>query len=206
MNSRPYPQAPGSLPALVDTILACRMCEPHLPLGARPLLAVSPSATVLVAGQAPGTKAHTTGIPWNDPSGERLRAWLGISREVFYDPTRVAILPMGFCYPGRAGGGDAPPRPECATTWRQPVLDLLPAIQVTLLIGQYAQAWHLGAARRATLTETVSAWRTYQPRYFPLPHPSPRNQGWFRDRPWFEAEVLPELRARVAAALSSPTP
>lgn len=191
-----------ALPSLLDEIRACRICEAHLPLGPRPVLAASASARILIAGQAPGTKVHATGIPWNDPSGDRLRTWLGIGPAVFYDDTQIAIVPMGFCYPGRKGGGDAPPRPECAQTWRKRVLALLPEIRLTVVIGQYAMAWHLDDRRKGSLGETVSAWQEYAPRHFPLPHPSPRNQRWLKDRPWFDAEVVPELRRVVAGVLA----
>lgn len=192
------------LPGLLAEIRACQRCV--LPLGPRPVLAASPTARLLIAGQAPGTRVHTTGIPWNDPSGDRLRDWLGLDRATFYDATRIAIVPMGFCYPGRAGGGDAPPRPECAPTWRDAVLAHMPHITLTLAIGRYAQAWHLRGRERPTLGETVAAWASYAPDVLPLPHPSPRNRRWLRDRPWFEADVVPMLRARVADLLAAPTP
>lgn len=194
------PVAPDALAALLADIRACRVCA-DLPLGPRPVLRAAATARILIVGQAPGTRVHATGIPWNDPSGERLRAWLALDRDTFYDEARVAIVPMGFCYPGRAGGGDAPPRPECAATWRTRLLALLPEVRLTLLIGQYAQAWHLGERRKATLGATVAAWREFAPTHFPTPHPSPRNLRWFRTHPWFEAEVVPELRARVHTLL-----
>lgn len=190
---------PGlSLPPLVAELQACRRCEPHLPLGARPIFQLSASARVLIAGQAPGRITHAKGRPFDDPSGERLRDWLGVTREQFYDPARFAILPMGLCFPGTGTGGDLPPRPECAAQWRAPVLAALPRIELTLAIGQYAQAWHL--KRKGSVGDLVAAWREFLPQgVVPLPHPSPRNQRWLRDRPWFEAEVLPWLRERVAA-------
>jgi uracil-DNA glycosylase len=187
-----------ALPALLAEVRACRLCEPHLPLGPRPVLSATSTARVLIAGQAPGTRVHATGVPWNDPSGDRLRDWLDLDRAAFYDAATFAIVPMGFCYPGRSGGGDAPPRPECAATWRSRVLALLPEVRLTLAIGRYAQAWHLGGRNKRSLGEAVRAWREYAPAVFPLPHPSPRNRRWLRDRPWFEAEVLPALRAAVA--------
>jgi uracil-DNA glycosylase len=168
-----------------------------LPLGPRPVLAASANARLLIVSQAPGTRVHATGIPWNDASGRRLREWLQMDEATFYDPQRVAIVPMGFCYPGRAGSGDAPPRPECRATWHPRLLLLLRNVEFTLSIGQYAQAWCLGARRKATLTDTVRAWREYLPGNLPLPHPSPRNVGWFKANPWFEAEVLPALRERI---------
>jgi uracil-DNA glycosylase len=192
------------LDALLREIRACRLCEAHLPLGPRPVLAASASARLLIVSQAPGARVHATGIPWNDASGRRLREWLKVDEATFYDPQRVAIVPMGFCYPGRAGSGDAPPRPECRATWHPRLLPLLRKVEFTLSIGQYAQAWCLGARRKATLTDTVRAWREYLPDHMPLPHPSPRNVGWFKANPWFEADVLPALRERVHAVLSQP--
>ena len=189
-----------SLEGLVARARACTICEAHLPLGPRPVLRARPGARLLLIGQAPGTRVHETGIPWNDPSGDRLRDWLQLDRETFYDETRIAIVPMGFCYPGRdPRGGDRPPRPECAPTWHAPIRASLPAVELTLLIGLYAQAHYLGARRRASLTETVRAWRDYQPEFLPLPHPSWRNTAWLKRNPWFEAELLPKLRARIEA-------
>lgn len=187
-----------TLTALLTEIRACRICAGHLPLGPRPVLRASAGARVLIVGQAPGTRVHETGIPWNDPSGDRLREWMALDRESFYDESRFAIVPMGFCYPGRGSSGDLPPRPECARAWREPLHAALPGIELTLLIGQYAQAWYLGKRRRRTLTETVRAWRDYAPAYLPLPHPSPRNIGWLKRNDWFAAEVVPALRRRLA--------
>ena len=198
------PDPARELDALLREIRACRLCEAHLPLGPRPVLAASASARLLIVSQAPGARVHETGIPWNDASGRRLREWLQLDEATFYDAQRVAIVPMGFCYPGRAGSGDAPPRPECRATWHPRLLPLLREVQFTLSIGQYAQAWCLGARRKATLTETVCAWREYLPDNMPLPHPSPRNVGWFKANPWFETEVLPALRERVHAVLAKP--
>ncbi|MBK4738868.1 uracil-DNA glycosylase family protein [Noviherbaspirillum pedocola] len=189
------------LAALLSEIRACTACAAHLPLGPRPVLQAESSARVLIVGQAPGLKVHRSGIPWDDASGERLRAWMGVGREVFYDASRIAIVPMGYCYPGRGASGDLPPRPECAALWLDRILAQLPDIRLTLLIGQYAQRYFLGATRKPTLTDTVAAWRDYGPARLPLPHPSPRNRGWFARHPWFDAEVLPELRGAVAAAL-----
>ncbi|HMZ52125.1 MAG TPA: uracil-DNA glycosylase family protein [Candidatus Sumerlaeota bacterium] len=188
---------------LLEEVRACRVCEAHLPLGPRPTLRAKPSARVLIVGQAPGTKVHKTGIPWNDPSGDRLREWLDVSREEFYDESKIAIIPMGFCYPGRGKSGDNPPRKECAPLWFDRLLAGLPNIRLVILIGQYAQAWHLKERRKATLTETVRAWKEYAPRYFPLPHPSPRNGFWFRRHAWFGEEVIPELRRRFHEALKA---
>ncbi len=192
-----------SLPALLRRIHACRLCAAHLPLGPRPVLRARASARLLIVGQAPGTRVHASGIPWNDPSGERLSAWLGMGQDAFYDEARVAIVPMGFCYPGKGRSGDLPPRAECAQTWHPQLLPQLPRIGLTLLIGQYAQRHFLGTARGDDLTATVRAYRDYLPRYLPLPHPSPRNIGWFRRNPWFETEVLPTLRRRVQALLGA---
>lgn len=172
-----------------------------MPLGPRPVLQAGRGARVLVVGQAPGARVHETGIPWNDRSGDRLRAWMNVAPEQFYDAGQIAILPMGYCYPGRGASGDLPPRPECARLWLDRVLAELPHIELTLLVGAYAQAHFLGSERRATLTETVAAWRDYGPARLPLPHPSPRNQGWFKHHPWFERELVPVLRERVAAVL-----
>ncbi len=181
---------------------ACRVCAAQLPLGPRPVLRAGATARLLIVGQAPGTKVHETGIPWNDRSGERLRAWLGLEPAAFYDERRVAIVPMGFCYPGRdPRGGDNPPRPECAPLWHPPLTAALPAIELTLLVGLYAQAHYLGPRRKGSLTETVRAWRDYGPDRFPLPHPSWRNTAWLKKNPWFEAELLPDLRARVKASM-----
>lgn len=189
------------LDRLLTDIHACRLCEAFLPLGPRPVLQASPTARLLIVGQAPGTRVHASGIPWSDASGERLRDWLRIDEARFYDPASVAIVPMGFCYPGRSGSGDAPPRRECGQTWHPRLLPLLPHVELTLLVGQYAQAHFLGDRRKRTLTDTVRAWPEYMSRYLPLPHPSPRNVGWFKANPWFENEVLPALRERVDSVL-----
>jgi uracil-DNA glycosylase len=187
---------------LLKEIRACRICEAHLPLGPKPVLRASSTARILVVGQAPGTKVHETGIPWNDASGERLRAWMGVDMREFHDGARIAIAPMGFCYPGRGAGGDNPPRPECARLWRPRLDAALTGIEVTLLIGAYAQRYYLGRSRKASLTETVAAWREYAPRYFPLPHPSPRNTPWFQRHPWLERELIPALRTTIRAAMT----
>ena len=189
------------LDLLLRDIRACRLCEAQLPLGPRPVLRASETARLLVVGQAPGTLVHGSGIPWSDASGMRLREWLRMDRDHFYNESRVAIVPMGFCYPGRGAAGDLPPRPECSATWHPKLLPMLGDIRLTLLIGQYAQAYFLGESRKKTLTDTVAAWREYAPRFFPLPHPSPRNVGWFKHNPWFDAEVIPALRETVAAAM-----
>ena len=187
--------------SLLDRIRACTHCAVHLPLGPRPVLRAAPTARLLIIGQAPGTRVHETGIPWNDRSGERLRDWLQMPPSLFYDETQVAIVPMGFCYPGvNARGGDLPPRPECAPLWHEAVLGELPDIRLTLLIGQYAQARYLGNWRGKTLTETVNRHAEYSREgLLPLPHPSWRTTGWEKRNPWFGADVLPRLRAAVAA-------
>jgi uracil-DNA glycosylase len=187
---------------LQQSIRACTLCAEHLPLGPRPVLQISRTSRILIAGQAPGSKVHASGVPFDDASGDRLRDWLGLDRDTFYDAERVAILPMGFCYPGTGKSGDLPPRPECAAAWREKILCELRDITLTLVIGQYAMAWHLGQRTKATLTETVHAWREFQPQLLPLPHPSPRNNIWLKKNPWFEHEVLPVLKRQVKAALA----
>ncbi|WP_449427523.1 uracil-DNA glycosylase family protein [Rhodanobacter umsongensis] len=193
---------PHRIDKLLAEIRACRICAAHLPLGPRPVLQASATSRLLIVSQAPGRKVHDTGIPFNDVSGERLREWLGIDRDTFYDASRIAIVPMGFCFPGTGKSGDLPPRPECAPTWHPRLLPLLTQVRLTLAIGQYAQAGLLGERRGRTLTDTVLAWREHLARgVLPLPHPSPRNRLWLVRNPWFEAELLPLLRERVAAAL-----
>jgi uracil-DNA glycosylase len=188
----------AALNRLLSEIRACRACEGSLPLGPRPVVRGGAGARVLIAGQAPGTRVHETGVPWNDASGERLRGWLGLSREVFYDESRIAIVPMGFCYPGRdAAGGDRPPRRECAPLWRARLLAALPALELTIAIGGYAQVWHLGERHRGSMTANVAAWRDFAPACFPLPHPSWRTVAWERRNPSFGEELLPALRRRL---------
>jgi uracil-DNA glycosylase len=187
------------LDKLLRDVRACRLCAGHLPLGPRPVLRMTSTARLLIIGQAPGTKVHESGIPWNDRSGDRLRQWLAMDRDAFYDESRIAIMPMGFCYPGvDKNGGDRPPRPECAPAWHERLRAHLPDIGLTLLVGSYAQAHYLGARRKATMTETVRAWRDYGPELVPLPHPSWRNTGWLKRNPWFETELIPALRRQVA--------
>lgn len=193
----------SSLDSLLADVRACRACAPHLPLGPRPIVRAGADARILIVGQAPGARVHASGIPWDDASGDRLRNWLGIDAATFHDESRFAIIPMGFCYPGRGNGGDKPPRRECAQLWLDSLLGKLPDIQLTLLIGQYAQRHFLGARRKASLTETVRAWREYAPAFVPLPHPSPRNQPWFQRHAWFESEVLPMLRERIAQLIGT---
>ena len=186
-----------TLSGLLRAVRQCRVCEQHLPFGPRPVLQVSEEARILIVGQAPGSRVHATGIPWNDPSGERLRAWMGINTTRFYDATQIAIIPMGYCYPGRGNGGDLPPRRECARLWLDHLLAKLPRVELTLLVGQYAQRHFLGNRRKQSLTETVKAWKEFAPEYLPLPHPSPRNTPWMHRNPWFEHELLPVLRERI---------
>jgi len=192
-------QPEETLPHLLERVRACRLCAEHLPLGPWPVVRAQTSARLLIIGQAPGTKVHETGIPWNDPSGDRLRDWLNLDPDTFYDETRIAIVPTGFCYPGRdVRGGDLPPRPECAPAWHAEILAHLSNVELTLLVGMHAQAFYLGPRRKKTLTETVRAWHEYGPALVPTPQPSWRTTGWARRNPWFEAELVPELRRRVA--------
>jgi len=186
---------------LYNEVRQCTLCSPHLPEGPRPVLQIDPEARILIAGQAPGRRVHETGLPFNDPSGDRLREWMGVDRETFYNPKKFAIIPMGFCYPGTGKSGDLPPRPECAETWRQQLLDTLPNLELSLLIGQYAQKWHLKTPNKVTLTETVKNWQQYWPEQLPLPHPSPRNNIWLKKNPWFEKEILPDLKKKIKALL-----
>ena len=189
--------------ALLAEVRACRACAVHLPLGPRPVVQAGASARLLLVGQAPSLTVHKTGVPWDDKSGEQLRRWLGVDRAVFYDPARIALMPMGYCYPGRGTSGDLPPRRECAALWHDKLLARMPRIELTLLIGQYAQRHFLGKTARANVTDTVEAFADYAPRFIPLPHPSPRNTGWFKHHPWFESDVLPALRERVRLALGT---
>ncbi|MBE1161350.1 uracil-DNA glycosylase family protein [Dyella sp. 7MK23] len=188
--------------SLLAEIRACRLCAAQLAAGPRPVLQASASSRLLIVSQAPGRKVHASGIPFDDVSGDRLRGWLGIDRDTFYDAQRIAIVPMGFCFPGTGKGGDLPPRPECAPAWHPRLLPLLKHVQLTLAIGQYAQAGMLGARGGKTLTDTVLAWRTHLAQgVLPLPHPSPRNQLWVKRNPWFEAELVPVLRREVQKVL-----
>lgn len=181
---------------LLKQVRNCRICKNHLPLGPRPVLQISAQSRLLIAGQAPGRKVHESGTPFDDASGKRLREWMGVSDIQFYDSDRVAILPMGFCYPGTGKSGDLPPRPECAVEWREALLSQAKNIQMTLVLGQYAQAFHLPEFR-GNLTELVKSWRDYWPSLVPLPHPSPRNNRWLKQNPWFESELLPELQKQI---------
>lgn len=188
----------NSLDQLLKNVRACETCVPHLPLGPRPVVTVHPEAKLLIVGQAPGTKVHASGIPWDDQSGKNLRKWLGMDPEAFYDETKVGIVPMGFCYPGKGKSGDLPPRKECAPQWHEVLLAEMPQIKLTLLIGAYAQKHYLGADRPKTLTETVRKFDSWLPKYLPLPHPSPRNGIWMKKNPWFEEDLVPELKRIVA--------
>lgn len=187
---------------LLAAVRNCRLCEKSLPLGPRPVLQIDPRAKILITGQAPGRRVHESGIPFDDASGDRLREWLGVSSAAFYDPARFAILPMGFCFPGTGKSGDLPPRPECAQAWRHRLLSRLQQLELTLVIGQYAQRWHLPKTQK-NLTETVRAWRDYGPGIIPLPHPSPRNNIWLKKNPWFAESLLPRLKTKVQEALAS---
>jgi uracil-DNA glycosylase len=189
----------GMLRTLIRQARECRVCAPHLPLGPRPVFLVGKGARLMIVGQAPGRRVHETGIPWNDPSGDQLRAWLRMDRAQFYDAHRVAIVPTGLCYPGSGERGDLAPRPECAPLWQPRFRAALPGIRLTLLVGMHAQAYFLCKRRKKTLAQTVRAWREYLPEFFPLPHPSPRNRLWMKNNPWFVKEVLPALRRRVRA-------
>lgn len=189
-------------PDLVNRVRACTLCINVLPCGPRPVIQLSETARILVVGQAPGRRVHETGLPFNDPSGDRLRQWMGMTRDEFYDEQKVAILPMGFCYPGTGKSGDLPPRPECAPAWRLPLLERLPDVAVTLVIGQYAHAWHLPGAARS-VTDNVRRWQELWPEVLPMPHPSPRNNLWLRKNPWFEQQVIPKLRSRIRCILQS---
>jgi uracil-DNA glycosylase len=183
--------------ALLSEISACTICAAHLPLGPRPVVQFSVTSRILIIGQAPGTKVHASGIPWADDSGDRLREWTGLAREDFYDAAKVALVPMGFCYPGKAAGGDAPPRPECAPHWHARILELLPADRLTLVVGSYAQRYYLPKDAGNSLDERVRGFERFAPAIFPAPHPSWRSVGWQKRNPWFEAELLPRLRAAI---------
>ena len=186
---------------LITNIKACKLCERNLPLGPRPIVAAHPESKIAIIGQAPGSKVHETGVPWDDPSGKQLRKWLGVTNEQFYDEKIFALIPMGFCYPGKGKSGDLPPRPECAPQWHKQLLENMPKLKLTILIGQYAQHYYLGEARKKNLTETVKHYQNYLPRYFVLPHPSPRNRFWLSKNPWFQQEVLPLLQEKVITTI-----
>jgi Uracil-DNA glycosylase len=194
-------QATDDLHSLLADIRACRICKDALGFEPRPFVAASASARLLIIGQAPGSRVHASGIGWDDDSGDRLRGWLGLDKDQFYDTAKVAQMPSGFCYPGKASGGDKPPRRECAPRWHEPLLQHLPHVELTLLVGQYAQKRYLPRGFAANLTQAVQRWREAPDGLFPLPHPAWRSRIWMARNPWFEAEVLPVLRQRVRAAL-----
>ncbi len=191
----------GTLDQLLSEVRLCAACAARLPLAPRPIVQLGREARILIIGQAPGSKVHTSGVPWGDDSGERLREWMGIDEKTFYDAKRVALVPMGFCYPGAGASGDLPPRPECAPLWHARLLSHLPERRLTLLVGVYAQAYYLKGRGKTTLTETVRGFRRHMPRFFPLPHPSWRSTIWVRKNPWFQSEALPALREEVAKAM-----
>lgn len=195
------PSRAEKLEALLREVRACDVCADHLPFPPKPILRAGVTAKLLIVGQAPGRRVHETGIPWNDPSGDRLRDWMQVSRDTFYDEKRIAIIPAGLCYPGTGKGGDLPPCAECAPLWHPRLRAALPDIRLTLLVGSYAQAYYLGDRAQKTLTGTVRHYRDYLPEFLPLPHPSPRNQAWLKHNPWFAEEVLPLLRAKVSELL-----
>ena len=192
----------SDLVSLLAEIRKCRECEAHLPFQPRPILAAQKEARILIIGQAPGIRVHDTGVPWDDPSGERLREWMGISTADFYNANKVAIVPMGFCYPGKGETGDLPPRKECAELWHERLLDELKKVQFTLVVGRYAQAYQLREQNKPTLTKTVAAWQEFTPACLPLPHPSPLNNRWLKKNPWFEKDVVPHLKRRIKQLIS----
>jgi uracil-DNA glycosylase len=194
-------QAQQSLSALVNNIRLCKACEHKLPLAPKPIVQLNAKAKILIAGQAPGSIAHHLGVAFQDKSGERLRDWMGIAEDEFFDPEKVAILPMGFCYPGKGKSGDLPPTSECAELWRKKLL--LPNIRITLLIGAYSQKWHLVDSNKKTLSATVENWQNYWPEQCPMPHPSPRNNIWLKKNAWFEKELIPVLKDRIKSILNS---
>ena len=181
----------------LSAIKSCIICKSQLDHPPRPVVTASSTSKIVIIGQAPGRKVHATGIPWNDPSGDLLRTWMGIGKEVFYTTDLIALMPMGFCYPGKGKSGDLPPRPECAPRWHAELLAQMPDKQLIVLVGQYAQAYYLGTRRQNNLAATVKCFTDYLPDYFPLPHPSPRNRLWLRNNPWFETEVLPVFRSKI---------
>jgi len=189
------------LKSLLRNVKECTICERDLPHGVRPILQVNPKAKILIAGQAPGKKVHESGVPFDDASGDRLREWMGVSKDTFYDSNQIAILPMSFCYPGKGKSGDLPPRPECEPAWRKQLLEQLPNLKITLVLGKYAQTYHFGTVS-SSLTELVKSWETYWPNKIPLPHPSPRNNIWLSKNPWFETDLLPSLKKAVTTVLA----
>jgi uracil-DNA glycosylase len=183
---------------LLEDIRSCTLCKAHLPVGPRPIVSLHPKSKILIIGQAPGMKVHASGVPWDDASGKELRRWLGVEPEIFYDENIFALMPMGFCYPGKGTSGDMPPRPECAPQWHKKILSNLKQIELTILIGQYSQAYYLGDRAKDNLTETIRAYKTFFPQFLPLPHPSPRNRIWQKKNAWFEKKVVPELQMLVS--------
>lgn len=190
----------AALPELLKRVRACEVCKEHLPLGCHPVLQAGAEARILIIGQAPGLRVHASGIPWDDASGKRLRSWMGVNNTTFYDAMKIAIVPMGYCYPGRSSSGDLPPRKECAELWLDQLLSALPNIELTLLVGLHAQRHFLKSHCKPTLTETVMNWREYAPQYVPLPHPSPRNTPWFQRHSW--QDLIPELQARIVTIMN----
>ncbi len=186
---------------LLNAIAACELCKGNLPFPPRPVLRVAPESRILIIGQAPGTKVHNTGLPWNDPSGDELRRWLDVSRDEFYDTSLFSIMPMGFCYPGKGRSGDNPPRKECAPQWHLKVLNELGSIKMVLLVGSYSIRYYLGEKRGKSVAETVASFESFLPRFFPLVHPSPRNRKWMKDNLWFSEEVIPRLREETEKIL-----
>jgi len=193
---------PKKFNRLVKEVLQCTLCVEHLALGARPVLQVSQKAKILIAGQAPGIRVHNSGVPFDDASGKRLRNWLGVTKETFYNSNQIAILPMGFCYPGTGSSGDLPPRPECAHKWRSQLLNAMPQIELSLVLGMYAKKWHMPELKNQTLTQTVRDWELYWPHLLPLPHPSPRNNSWLKKNPWFEQDLIPNLQNKIQSLLN----
>jgi len=185
---------------LLEKVRKCEICKNFLPFDPKPILAASRKSKIVIIGQAPGSKVQESGIPWDDPSGNLLRSWMNIEKKDFYDPAKIALIPMGFCYPGKGKSGDLPPRPECAPEWHSRLLQEMPGVEMIVLIGQYSQRYYLGDAAKKNLTETVRNFENYQPKYFPLPHPSPRNRFWLKKNPWFQETLLPKFKEKVYLA------